>query len=143
MIDRARVTVRDRVYWSDVDKMDVMYYGKYLRFMERAEAAFFREHGFTYDALAEEHGIWLARVHVALDFRKPARLDDELTCWAELRKVGGASIHFGFPIECRGARLADATLVLSALDRATMKAVRIPVALKERLVSSQEPAAAG
>lgn len=122
----TRAVVGDRVYWSDVDKMDVMFFAKYLRFMERAEAAFFRSRGFTYDDIGRDFGIWLARVHVSIDFRRPARLDDELSAWAELTKIGGSSLHFAFPIERDAMRLADGKLVLAALDRDSFKAVRLP-----------------
>ena len=129
----ARAVVTDRVYWSDVDKMDVMFYAKYLRFMERAESAFFRAHGWTYDDIGRDFGIWLARVHVSVDFRRPARLDDELTAWAELTKIGGSSLHFAFPIERDATRMADGKLVLAALDRDSLKAVRLPAALVRQL----------
>ena len=72
--------------------MGVVYFGRYLRFMEAAEAEFFRALGFTYDALANEHGVWFARAHLACDYRAPARLDDEIVCRAELTKLGGASL---------------------------------------------------
>ena len=125
--------ITERVYWSDVDKMDVVYYGKYVRFVEIAEAAFFRARGFSYDAIGENFGVWLVRVHFALDFRKPARLDDTLTAWAELTKMGGSSLHFAFPIERDGERLVDATLILAAVDRTTFKAVPLPQGLRSAL----------
>ena len=127
-----RAVVRDRVWWRDVDKMNVMHFGQYLRLMEMAETEFFRAHGFTYDAISEECGIWLARVHVEVDYRAPARLDDELECWAELTKTGGSTLHFAFPIERNGERLADGVFVLSCLDRTTMRSTRVPALLRER-----------
>lgn len=125
-----RVVITERVYWSDVDKLDVMYFGNYIRFMERAEAEFFRARGISYDAILERYGIWLPRVHVSFDFRRPARLDDELTAWAELVKVGGSTLHFHFPIERSGERLADGKLILAAIDR-SFKSVRLPAELVE------------
>ena len=126
--------VRERVRWSDVDKMGIVYYGKYLRFIEAAETEFFRGIGFPYDVISDEHGVWIARVHLECDYRAPARLDDEIVCRAELRKVGGSSLTFAFPIDrADGTRLVDATLVLAALDRTTLRAVRIPAALASAL----------
>jgi 4-hydroxybenzoyl-CoA thioesterase len=126
--------IRDRVWWSDVDKMDVMHYAKYLRFTERAEAEFFRTAGFTYDDLHRRFGIWLARVNLDVRYICSARLDDELVCTVELVKLGGSSLHFSFGIKrADGVLLAEVTLVLACLDAATMKAVRIPVALREAL----------
>jgi acyl-CoA thioester hydrolase len=127
---RVGPDVRERVRWSDVDKMGIVYYGKYLRFIEAAETEFFRAIGFPYDVIADQHGVWIARVHLECDYHAPARLDDEIVCRAELRKIGGSSMTFAFPVErAGGPRLVDATLVLAALDRTTLRAVRIPAAL--------------
>ncbi len=119
--------MRDRVRWSDVDIMGIVYYGRYLRFMEAAETEFFREAGFPYDVLADRYGVWIARVHLACDYRAPAKLDDEIMCRAELRKLGGSSMTFAFPIErADGTRLVDGTLVLAAVDRTTLRPARLP-----------------
>ena len=128
--------VRDRVRWSDVDIMGIVYYGRYLRFMEAAETELFRAIGFPYDMLADEHGVWIARIRLECDYRAPAKLDDEIVCRAELRKIGGSSMHFTFPIErADGTRLVDGMLVLAALDRTTLKAARVPAALREALIA--------
>ncbi|MEA2786733.1 MAG: acyl-CoA thioester hydrolase [Candidatus Eremiobacteraeota bacterium] len=131
---RVGPEVRERVRWRDVDAMGVVHYANYLRFMEAAESEFFRALGFAYDVIAEELGVWIARVHLECDYRAPAKLDDEITCRAELRKVGGSSMTFTFPVERGdGARLIDGSLVLAALDRTTLRATRIPPRLAEAL----------
>lgn len=127
-------TVRERVRWSDVDKMGVVYYGRYLRFMEAAEAELFGMLGFPYDTLSEKLGVWIARVRVEVDFRAPARLDEEIVCRAIVSKLGGSSLTMMFPIDrADGVRLADGVLVLAALDRDTLRPARLPAALSEAL----------
>ncbi|HEY6237122.1 MAG TPA: YbgC/FadM family acyl-CoA thioesterase [Candidatus Elarobacter sp.] len=126
--------VRERVRWRDVDIMGVVHYANYLRFMEAAESEFFRALGFPYDRIADELGVWIARVHLECDYRAPAKLDDEITCHAELRKLGGSSMTFAFPIaRADGTRLVDGVLVLAALDRVTLRATRIPTPLAAAL----------
>lgn len=128
--------VRERVRWSDVDVMGIVYYGRYLRFMEAAETELFRALGFPYDVLADEHGVWIARIRLECDYRAPAKLDDEIVCRAELRKIGGSSMTFTFPIDrADGTRLVDGTLVLAALDRTTLRATRVPDALRAALAA--------
>jgi acyl-CoA thioester hydrolase len=115
--------------------MGVMYFGRYVRFAEMAETEFFRAIGYTYDDLHAQFAIWLARIRLEIDFRSPARLDDELVCRVELAKVGASSIHFRFPVEraADGVRLADIGLVVACVDAATLKTTRTPPALRERL----------
>ncbi|HEY0396052.1 MAG TPA: thioesterase family protein [Candidatus Elarobacter sp.] len=128
---RVGPDVRDRVRWSDVDVMGIVYYGRYLRFMEAAETEFFRALGYSYDRIADELGVWIARIRLECDYRAPAKLDDEIVCRAELRKIGASSMTFTFPIErSDGARLVDGMLVLAALDRTTLRATRIPEPLR-------------
>jgi acyl-CoA thioester hydrolase len=126
--------VRDRVRWSDVDVMGIVYYGRYLRFMEAAETEFFRAAGFPYDVLADQHGVWIARIRLECDYRAPAKLDDEIVCRAELRTIGGSSMTFAFPVErVGGRRLVDGVLVLAALDRTTLRPTRVPQPLRDAL----------
>ncbi|MEA2721607.1 MAG: acyl-CoA thioester hydrolase [Candidatus Eremiobacteraeota bacterium] len=128
---RVGPDVRERVRWRDVDIMGVVHYANYLRFMEAAESEFFRAIGFPYDVIANDYGVWIARVRLECDYRAPAKLDDEIVCRAELRKIGGSSMTFAFPVErLDGTRLVDGTLVLAALDRTTLRATRIPAALR-------------
>jgi len=134
---RVGPVVRDRVRWSDVDLMGIVYYGRYLRFMEAAETEFFRDAGFSYDELAQRHGVWIARVRLECDYRAPARLDDEIVCRAELRRLGGSSMTFAFPVDRGdGTRLVNGALVLAAVDRATLRPARLPAALKEALAAN-------
>jgi YbgC/YbaW family acyl-CoA thioester hydrolase len=130
-------TVVQRVRWSDVDKMNVMYYGAYLRYTDAAEAEFFRALGFTYDTLHERYGIWLARVHLDVRYIAPARLDDDLATHAQLEKIGGSSIHLRFPMErpADATQLADVRLVLAALDDTTLRPTRVPDALRSALLA--------
>jgi YbgC/YbaW family acyl-CoA thioester hydrolase len=129
----SRVVVRQRVRWSDLDRARIVYFERFLAWVEAAEAEFFRARGFTYDAFEGVHEIFLARVHLAMDFRRPARLDDELSCWAELQKLGRSSLHFAFPIEREGERIVDVKLILACLDRTTLKPKRIPAEIASAL----------
>ena len=127
--------MRDRVRWSDVDIMGIVYYANYLRFVEAAETEFFRMLGFTYARLADEFGVWIARIHLECDYRAPAKLDEEIVCRAELRKIGRSSMTFAFPIaRADGTPLVAATLVLAALDRSTLRPTRIPAPLAKALL---------
>jgi acyl-CoA thioester hydrolase len=135
---RVGPEVRERVRWRDVDIMGVVHYGNYLRFMEAAESEFFRAIGFPYPVLADRHGVWIARAHLECDYHAPAKLDDEIICRAELRKIGGSSLTFSFPIaRLDGTPLVDGKLVLAALDRTTLRATRLPAALVDALRSRE------
>ena len=85
---------RTRVYWEDTDAGGVVYYANYLRFMERARTEWLRTLGFCQRDLAHNHGVLFAVTRVRIDYRRPARLDDELSVTCEPRAVGAASVIF-------------------------------------------------
>jgi acyl-CoA thioester hydrolase len=79
-----------RVYWEDTDAGGVVYHASYLRLLDRARVEWLRARGVGQQAL-RERDIVLAVRAMTLDFRKPARLDDELAATVALREVRGAS----------------------------------------------------
>ena len=79
-----------RVYWEDTDAGGVVYHASYLRLLDRARVDWLRSRGVGQQAL-RDRDIVLAVRAMTLDFRKPARLDDELVATVTLREVRGAS----------------------------------------------------
>jgi len=83
-----------RVYWEDTDGGAIVYYANYLRFLERSRTEWLRAHGHSQRQLAREPGILFAVVSLQVDYRAPARLDDELAITCEPRAEGAASLRF-------------------------------------------------
>ena len=135
---------RTRVYWEDTDAGGVVYYANYLRFMERARTEWLRTLGFCQRDLASNHGVLFAVTRVRIDYRRPARLDDELSVTCEPRAVGAASVSFvqnilrvssatrPDPTELPGAFdpapgvLTEAEVRIACLDARTFKPLRTP-----------------
>ena len=69
---------RTRVYWEDTDGGGVVYYANYLKFMERARTEWLRSLGHSQQEIAEQYGFVFAVAEAHVNYRKPARLDDEL-----------------------------------------------------------------
>jgi acyl-CoA thioester hydrolase len=81
-----------RVYWEDTDAGGVVYHASYLRFLERARTEWLRAQGFGQQALRESEDLVLVVRDMAIDFRKPARLDDELLVSVVLAQRRSASL---------------------------------------------------
>ena len=87
----AKIELPVRVYYEDTDAGGVVYYAKYLGFMERARAEWLRERGIEQDVLVRRDNIIFAVTRVEVDYRRPARFDELLVVTAEIaerRKVG-------------------------------------------------------
>src|SRR5208282_1222397 len=87
-------THKVRVYWEDTDAGGVVYYANYLKFMERCRTEWLRALGVDQLRLRNERHLQFAVVSIAVDFLRPAILNDEIIVTAELERLSGATISF-------------------------------------------------
>jgi acyl-CoA thioester hydrolase len=125
-----------RVYWEDTDGGGIVYYANYLRFLERARTEWLRQRGFSQQRLAHEESILFTVVSLEIEYRAPARLDDELEVSCEPRLEGPASLRFGQRIYRRTPAaerelLAEASVRVACLDARTLRPRRLPAFLQE------------
>jgi acyl-CoA thioester hydrolase len=131
-----------RVYWEDTDGGGIVYYANYLRFLERARTEWLRQQGFSQQRLLGEAGILFTVVSLEIEYRSPARLDDELEVTCEPHPQGRASLRFAQRIYRRAAAgaaelLALANVRVACLDARTLRPRRLPAFLQER--DAKEP----
>ena len=82
-----------RVYYEDTDFSGVVYHASYLRFFERGRPEFIRSCGIDQQALHRETGVYFVVRRMAVDWLKPALMDDELVVETKAVKFGGASME--------------------------------------------------
>ena len=122
-----------RVYWEDTDGGAIVYYANYLRFLERSRTEWLRALGHSQAQLAREPGILFTVVSIQVDYRSPARLDDELEITCEPRAEGAASLRFAQRVyraaEAHAAPrglLVEADVRVACVDARSMKPRRLP-----------------
>jgi acyl-CoA thioester hydrolase len=86
-----------RVYYEDTDFTGIVYHANYLRFMERGRSNYLRLLGADQRSLfeaaaAEAPGFAFVVRSMAIEFLKPARMDDVLEVVTAYEEVKGASI---------------------------------------------------
>ena len=84
-----------RVYWEDTDAGGVVYYGSYLRFLERARSEWLRALGIDQAALSRDERLQFVVVEANIRYHRPARFDDELVVTVTLEELRGASVVLG------------------------------------------------
>jgi acyl-CoA thioester hydrolase len=115
-----------RVYYEDTDAGGVVYHAQYLNFMERARTEWLRSFGFEQDELRYKNNILFAVHSMQLNFRLPARFNDELLVRSTLEKAAGASLLFEQKV-CRGEELLCESIVrVACLDAESFKPKSIP-----------------
>ena len=95
-IEGGRHVMAVRVYYEDTDFTGIVYHAGYLRFMERGRTNYLRLIGADHRALFEETaaeapGFAFVVRSLAIEFLKPARMDDILAVTTEPVEVKGAS----------------------------------------------------
>ena len=135
----SRFSWAARVYWEDTDGGGIVYYANYLRFLERARTEWLRSLGHSQQELARTPGILFAVAGLSIEYRRPARLDDELLITCEPRGERAASMRFLQRIERvpGGELLVEADVRVVCLDARTLRPKRLPDFLIEALPLEQ------
>jgi acyl-CoA thioester hydrolase len=127
-----------RVYWEDTDAGGVVYHAQYLAFMERARSEWLRSRGLHQDRMRAELDLVFVVRAMEVDFRAPARLDDQLSVSVALLECRGASMVLAQRVERDGALLAGAKVKIAALRASSFRPVPIPDALLDELKTQVE-----
>jgi acyl-CoA thioester hydrolase len=90
-----------RIYYEDTDLSGIVYHANYLRYMERGRSEFFRCAGVARLATldGDEATAWTLR-KVALEFLRPARLDDLIEVHTRATSLTGARMTADQRIYC-------------------------------------------
>ncbi len=85
----------------------------------------------------EQLDVWLPRVHLDFDFRRPARMDDELVVRTRIGKIGTSSITLKIDVHDAATDEIDAscTLIVATVERKKMKSRPIPAELRAALLA--------
>ncbi|MFO1306327.1 MAG: tol-pal system-associated acyl-CoA thioesterase [Burkholderiales bacterium] len=122
-----------RVYYEDTDAAGVVYYANYLKFMERARTEWMAALGFPLAAFEREHGVVFVVHRCEIDFRLPARLNDDLTVTVEGVQRGASRLVARQDVRRGDDVLTEARVTLACIDATRWRPVRMPAALVERL----------
>jgi acyl-CoA thioester hydrolase len=122
-----------RVYYEDTDAGGVVYYANYLRFFERARTEWLRSFGLNQDRLAQEQDLIFVVRRAALEFSKPARLDDLLEVTVEPLKLARVYVELAQEAR-RGAQvLVRAEIQVACVNQRSFKPAAIPHSLRESI----------
>jgi len=134
-----------RVYYEDTDLGGVVYYANYLKFMERARTELLRSLGYQLDRIQQELGILFAVVSANIQYKKPARFNDELNVITSITSLGKASISFKQSVCHKSAHhtdgvdekisglLSEADIKIACLNAKKFTAQSIPASIIKKI----------
>jgi acyl-CoA thioester hydrolase len=122
-----------RIYYEDTDLSGLVYHANYLRYMERGRSEYFRSAGITRLAMLDEAEptAWTLR-KVALDYFKPARVDDLIEVNTVCAALSGARMVADQKIYAAGTLLTHGR-VEACIITLTGKPRRIPAEMRKIL----------
>lgn len=125
-----------RVYYEDTDAGGIVYHANYLRFAERARTEMLRSCGLGHTALMQKEGIAFAVTRCEVDFRAPARLDDQLLVVSRVLEIGAATLQFEQCIRRDGVSLAVLAVRVATINQLG-RPVRMPAPVRAALAAGR------
>ena len=115
-----------RVYWEDTDAGGVVFYANYLKFFERARTEWLRHLGVGQQDLRDRTGAIFVVTDTRVQYRAPARLDDELQVTVALRQRGSASMVVHQQAWRHQTLVAEGEIRIGCVDHLSFRPRRIP-----------------
>jgi acyl-CoA thioester hydrolase len=133
-----RFAHRLRVRWAEIDGQNVVFNGHYLTYFDVAVTEYWRAIGWTYAARFTERGVDTFAVKATLEYRSPARYDDELDVLVRVARFGRTSM--GLALEIHRAThgtelLVSGELVYVFVDTTERRPVPIPVEIQQTIAA--------
>ncbi|CAM3535037.1 tol-pal system-associated acyl-CoA thioesterase [Parendozoicomonas haliclonae] len=128
-----------RVYYEDTDAGGIVYYVNYLKFMERARTEYLRSLGFDQQALMHDGILFVVR-NTAIEYLKPARLDDALDVTVSLSRRGRAGFDMVQSIWRDGEELCKSRVSIACVSANSLKPVGLPVNIRQAMLLSSQDA---
>ena len=125
---------RHRVTYADCTVGNHVYYSRYLDFLESARGEFFRSLGFNFLELQQRDFIFPV-IHCQLQFKAPARYDDELRIEVWLTELGRIKLSFGYRI----LNAAGTLLVAGGTGHVCTSSHEKPKRLATEIVQALQP----
>ena len=136
-----------RIYYADTDFSGVVYYGRYLEFLERGRSDLLHSIGIRHRDLLEGRTAagapqgdplaWVVR-RLEIDYRGSAKIEDEIVVHTGVAEARGARL-----VMAQAVTLEDRTIVEAEVEAALItldgKPRRIPKAWSERLLAAEPP----
>jgi tol-pal system-associated acyl-CoA thioesterase len=125
--------IKIKVYYEDTDAGGVVYYGNYLRYLERARTEFLANKGIDVVKYHQD-GYFFVVVNVDIHYKKPAKLGDIITITTEVIDLKNATITFMNKVYKESNLLVEAKVTIACMGT-DGKPKRFPEEVKNALIS--------
>ena len=114
-----------KVYYEDTDAGGVVYYANYLKFLERARSELIYSFGLSNKKLLNEYDTLIIVKSCNIQYKKPAKLEDELEIDSKIKSFTKTSFTIDQTIKRKEEIISLAEIVLVTIDKSG-KPIKIP-----------------
>jgi len=120
-----------RVYFEDTDSGGVVYHANYLKFMERARTEWLRSLGLNQIKLKQEDKVMFVVRKIDIQYKIPARFNDELVIQTDCVKTTDYSIILKQNILRSKQIITEGKVEIVCINSDLFRPVRIPKMVKQ------------
>ena len=84
-----------KAHYHETDQMGVIHHANYPKWMEEARVAFLEEKGLSYRVM-EDAGVVSPVVSLSIEYKRPARFDDEVEVQLEIANYTGVRLEVSY-----------------------------------------------
>ena len=121
-----------KVFYEDTDAGGVVYYANYLKFFERARTEAIAEIGLSNKKLLDEFGVLIIVKSCNIDYKKPAKLEDQLEIKSIISSISSSSFKMTQKVFRDDDLLTSSEIHLVIVDKKG-KPSRIPDELRKKI----------
>ena len=131
-----------RVRWAEVDPQGIVFNPNYLTYFDVAVTEYWRELGFPYPDGLLDLGVDTVVVKATLEYRAPARFDDELIVGIRCARIGRTSLRMVAEFFRQSETLVEVELIYVTVSGDPHEPTPIPAALAKRIAAYERLAPA-
>lgn len=129
-----------RVYYEDTDTGGIVFYANYLKYFERARTEWLRRGdgdaaGISQQQVADELGLMFVVRSTAVEYKRPARLDDSVRIVSRVERLGRAGIDFHQEAYVDEGLVAVGRIRVACVTRDGMRPTAIPESVRAIFVT--------
>lgn len=115
-----------RVRWADLDPQGVVFNPNYLTYFDVGITEYFRAIGCVYPGAFFAQGVDTFLIKATVEFKAPAKFDDEIEVQARVRRIGRTSMTFVLSIMRGDELLVTGELIYVFTSLSDRKSALVP-----------------
>jgi len=122
-----------KIYYHHTDCGGVVYYAKYLEFLEDARTDFFREKGISYSEMVKQ-GTQFVVARQEIDYKAPAFYADTLSVVTRLDEASRVKLVFSYEMKNQNNELISLAKTIMVCVNTGFKPQAIPEDIRDKLI---------